>query len=91
ARIAAEMQIDPLPLPYAGHVSAAFLSECGLLSELVLAIADSAIDLAEFRRRAGAGRKQSLHYLIALSEAAHKRGRARVALDLARRATDLAP
>lgn len=90
-RIATEVPIDPLTLPHAGHVSAAFLAECGLLSELVLAVADGDVDLTEFRWRARIGRKQSLHYLIGLSDAAHRRGRHQIALDLARRIVELQP
>lgn len=90
-RIAREMRVDALALPHAGHASAAFLSECGLLTEFVLSVVGGTADLAAIRRRARTRRKSSLHYLMALSYAAVGRGRNEVALALARRAAQCAP
>jgi len=85
------MRVERLPLPHAGHASAAFLSECGLLTELVLSVVHGTADLAAIRRRARATRKGSMHYLMALSYAAVGTGRNEAALALAYRARDLAP
>lgn len=90
-RIALEMRVDSLSLPYAGHASAAFLSECGLLTEFVLSVVRGTADLAAVRRLARARRKHSLHYLMTLSYAAVGRGKNRVALALGRKATLMAP
>ena len=89
--IAAEMAAEHLTLPYAGHAAAAYLSECGLLSELVLGIVAGPVDGAAFGRRARVLRKRSLHYLMTLADAAFKSGRGEAALALARKATEMAP
>lgn len=90
-RIASEMQVDSLPLPHAGHASASFLSECGLLTEFVLSVVSGTVDLAAARRLARARRKRSLHYLMTLSYAAIGRGKQQWALALAHKATLMAP
>ncbi len=90
-RIADEMPIQTLVLPHAGHHTAAFLSECGLLSDIVLQMVAGQPDLIAIARQARARRKQSLHYLIALSDSARRTNRSATALAIARRATDIAP
>lgn len=90
-RIAEEMSVQTLILPHAGHHTAAFLSECGLLSDFVLQMAAGQPDLIAIGRQAKSRRKQSLHYLIALSDSAWRRKRSITALAIARRATDMAP
>lgn len=90
-RIAGEMTIETLPLPYAGHTVAAFLSECGLLTEFVLSVVQGTVDLAAIRRLARTKRKHALHYVMTLSRAAFEGGRHRTALDLAQVATKMAP
>ncbi|SFI77889.1 hypothetical protein SAMN05216304_103480 [Bosea sp. OK403] len=90
-RIASEMVVERLALPHAGHAMAAHLSECGLLSDLVLEVIRGSADLTALGRRARTRRKQSQHYLIALSHAAHRAKRDEVALAIARRAAEIAP
>lgn len=89
--IANEMEVARLTLPYAGHGTAAFLSEVGLLAPLVVSVAKDETDLVSIAQSARDRRKRSPHYLVALSEAAHGRGRRDLALRLASRATAVAP
>ncbi len=90
-RIAREMDVETLSLPHAGHTAAAFLSECGLLTGLVLSVVRGTADPGSIRRLARARRKQTLHYVMMLSHAALESGRQGVAFDLARKATRMAP
>lgn len=89
--IAREMRVSRLALPYAGHGSAAFLAEIGLLAPLFLSFTEASTDLVSIARSARDGRKQSTQYLIALSKTAHIRGFNDLALRLARRATVVSP
>lgn len=89
--IANEMAVSRLTFPHAGHGSAAFLAEVGLLGPLVLSVVSGSCDLANIVKGARERRKRSPHYLIALSEGALARGRPDLAKRLADRATIIAP
>ncbi len=90
-RIAAEMSVRKLALPHAGHQTAAFLAECGLLSDIALQMVAGWPDLAGIGSQARARRKQSPHYLIALSACAERMKRSATAEVLVRRAIAIAP
>ncbi|KRE15809.1 hypothetical protein ASE63_16415 [Bosea sp. Root381] len=89
--IAGEMEVQLLKLPHAGHAVASYLAECGLLSELVLAVVNDASDIASIAARSRARRKRSPHYLMYLSQAALASQRNELALALARKAAEIAP
>lgn len=89
--IAREMPVSRLALPHAGHGSAAFLAEVGLLGPLVLSLVAGAGDLTGISKMARERRKRSPHYLIALSEAALAQRRLHLAKRLAERAIHLVP
>ncbi|WP_439493722.1 tetratricopeptide repeat protein [Bosea sp. (in: a-proteobacteria)] len=89
--IAREMPVSRLALPYAGHGSAAFLAEVGLLVPLVLSFIEGKVDLVSLARSARDRRRQSSQYLIALAETAHAKGFYDVALRLTYRATVVSP
>lgn len=89
--IASEMRVQALSLPHAGHAAASFLSECGLLTDLVLSVVRGDVDVAKTKRLARARRKQSLHYLMTLSHAAAGTNRDGLAVSLATKARLLAP
>lgn len=88
--IAGDMPVQRLALPHAGHPAGTYLLECGVLEELVLGVARGEIDLASLRRRARSNRRRSAQYHLAMSYAVGP-GRRTTAIQLARRATEIAP
>jgi tetratricopeptide (TPR) repeat protein len=66
-RIAAEVAIDPLPLPFAGHPAGTYLLETGLLRPLVRQTLSGELDSAAFTREAKRRAPTSATFLTELS------------------------
>lgn len=88
--IAAETAIQRFPLRYSGHPSATYLSELDLLGPLALQALSGDLDVAAFRAEALRRKAQCPAYLSRLAEVQPPR-RAGLALNLAKRACELAP
>ena len=88
--IAGETDLVAIPVRYSGHPSAAMLAEQKILSPLLMDVLDGTLDPVKYRQAAKARRKDSVTYLITLSEAAAPRRRD-TALQLAQRAIDIHP
>lgn len=84
-RIVEETNARPIPLPHTAHPVTSFLSEIGLLGELVLRTLDDTIDVRTFRREARARRASSSVYLGELALRMPSRRR-KAAVAMARRA-----
>lgn len=89
-RIAAEISISPVPLPYSGHPAATFLGDVGLLGEAVYQTLSGAMMADDFRREARRRRRSSTvhHALLATRQPARRQD---WGLALSRKALDLAP
>ena len=87
-RIAADVRIERLPLPFAGHPVGAFLAETGLIKPLVEQVLAGTLDAAALAREAAA-RAQSSPTWLGERSAAEAPGAAAIAL--AERAVALAP
>ncbi len=89
-RIGDDVDAVLIRLPYTAHPVATFLSEIGMLSELVLRTLDGDLDGAAFRRQARARRVSSGVYLGELA-ARQPLWRSKLALSLGRRAVSASP
>lgn len=90
ARIAAEVPIVPIALPFVGHPVTTFLSAHQLLKPLILDLIEDTLDVAAFHANAMAIRRSSPVYLSELASR-QPRSRPRVAIALGRRALAAAP
>ena len=88
ARIAADVAIEPLPLPFAGHPAGAFLAEIGLLKPLFAQVLAGTLDAAALLREAARRAETSPTWLGERSRAAPAGAGA---IALAERAVALAP
>ena len=89
-RIRGDIDVSPLRLPFTAHPATSFLSEIGLLGDLVLEVLNDRLDPSGFEREARRRRATSGVYLGELAglQPAH---RIRTALALARRAVAASP
>lgn len=88
--IEAEINIRRVALPYCGHPAATFLSDVGLLGEVVFGALSGGLVADDFRREARRRRRGSSIYHAALA-ALQPSVRPEWGVALARRALDIAP
>lgn len=88
--IASETDLIKIPVRYSGHPSASVLAEQQILSPLLNDVLNGTLDPIKYKREAKARRKDSVTYLITLSESLASKRRD-VAFKLAERAIDLQP
>ncbi len=89
-RLGGEVDIEGIPLAFAGHPVGPFLNDVGLLRPLVLSVLDGDFDQEYFRATAYRRKKTSPHWLANVAER-HPRAYGNRAILLARRAVSLAP
>ncbi|MBU1345480.1 MAG: alpha/beta hydrolase [Alphaproteobacteria bacterium] len=89
-RIGADVAAEAVRLPFTAHPVTSFLSEIGLLGELVVRVLDDTLDAPAFEREARRRRSTSGVYLGELAglQPLHRQ---RLALALGRRAVDASP
>lgn len=89
-RIAQDSQADLIRLPFTAHPVTSFLSEIGLLGELVMSVLDDRLYAKAFERDARERRRTSGTYLgeLATLQPAHRQA---TAMGLARQAVRVAP
>lgn len=90
ALISADIAIDELRVPFAGHPVGPFLSEGGVLAKLFSATLDGGADTAALRRLTRSKRSSSAIYFAHLA-AAQPASRRRLAIRIGRRAIELNP
>ena len=88
--IASETDLVKIPVRYSGHPSASMLAEQQMLSPLLNDVLNGTLDPIEYRREAKARRKDSVTYLITLSESLASKRRD-IALQLAELAIAIQP
>lgn len=88
--IAAEAEIERIPVRYSGHPSGRVVADAHLLAPLLIDILNGVEQLSHYRHAVRASRSQSSSYLVNLARAqpAH---RAHLALALAQRAASIEP
>lgn len=88
--IAAEAEIERIPVRYSGHPSGRVVADAHLLAPLLIDILNGVEQLSHYRHAVRAARSQSSSYLVNLARAqpAH---RAHLALALAQRAASIEP
>lgn len=89
-RIASDIAVTPIRLPYASHPAATFLGEVGMLEGLIFDVLNGTEDVKAIKRQSRALRTTSGTYLSELA-ARQPPQRFRTAISLARRAGMVAP
>lgn len=89
-RIAQDIPVRMLAVPYGGHPVGSFLAEAGLLAQMVLDMLDGGVDLPGLEQACRLARRHSANYMSALAEAQPAR-RAALALRIATQAVILQP
>lgn len=89
-RIAQDVEVQSIRLPYTDHPVTTYLSEVGLLTPLVMQTLDGTVDAARVTRQSHDRRRSSSVYLSALARN-QPSWRPRTALALARRAVEVSP
>lgn len=72
AMIARDTPTQRIPLPHAGHPVTTYLSEIGMLADMVPALLEDRFDAAQFQRAARAGQRNSRIYRHEKSRFLHK-------------------
>ena len=89
-RIRDDIRVSPLRLPFTAHPATSFLSEIGLLGQLVMDVLHDRLDTAGFEREARRRRSSSGVYLGEMA-GLQPEHRTRTALALARKAVAASP
>lgn len=88
--IAAETEVERIPVRYSGHPSGRIVAEARLLAPLLLDVLNGAERLSHYRQAVRDSRGQSSSYLVNLARA-QPLHRAHLALSLAERAASIKP
>lgn len=89
-RVAEDVEIIPIRLPFTRHPGGVFLNEIGLLKPLLTSVLEGVLDGPQFERQVRLARRGSGHYLGELAQR-QPTCRRRTALALARHALAIGP